>query len=96
MANPCRKTGRKRTVGIFESGASTQSSRFIPFTDKVSVNFGYSVSVVQGVVLTVRFAGHRRQLAGGLRASTIGGIDLLARLVMVGELKFTFSQLTCR
>jgi hypothetical protein len=96
MANPCRKTVRKRTVGIFESGSSTQTSRFIPFTDKVSVNFGYSVSVFQGVVLTVRLAGHRKHLVVGLQASAIGGIDLLAGLVRVGELKFTFCQLTCR
>ena len=92
MANPCQKTARKRTVGNYKSGSSTQTSRFIPFTDNLSVNFGYSVSVFQGVVLTVRFAGHRRHLAGGLRTSTFGGIDLLEGLVMVGELKFTFSS----
>ena len=96
MADPCRKTVRKRTVGKFESGSLTQTSRFIPFTDNLSVNFGYFVSVVQGVVLTVGVAGHRKQLAGGLRTSTFGGIDLLERLAMVGELKFTFFQLTCR
>jgi hypothetical protein len=63
MADSCQKTVRKRTVGIFESGSSTQTSRFIPFTDGESVNFGYSVSVFQRVVLTVHFAGHFKQLA---------------------------------
>jgi hypothetical protein len=89
MANSCRKTGRKRTVGIYESGSSTQTSRFIPFTDCESVNFGYSESVFQRVVLTVRFAGHRKHLAGDLRALRFGDIDLLVRLVMVGELNST-------
>lgn len=89
MANSCRKTVRKRTVGIFESGSSTQTSRFIPFTDGLPVNLGYSESVFQGVVLTVRIAGHRKHLARGLRAKANGGIDLLAGLVMVGELNST-------
>jgi hypothetical protein len=83
---------RKRTVGIFGSGSSTQTSRFIPLTDNLSVSFGYSVSVVQGVVLTVCPQGHRKQQAFGLRTWAIGDIDLLAGLVMVGELKFTFSS----
>jgi hypothetical protein len=89
MANSCRKAGRKRTAGIFESGSSTQTSRFIPFTDRVSVNFGYSVSVVQGIVLTVCSAGHRKQLACGLHIVTNGGIDLLAGLVLLGGLNST-------
>lgn len=89
MADPCQKTGRKRTAGIFESDSSTQTSRFIPFTDCLSVNLGYSVSVFQCVVLAVRFAGHRKHLAGGLRASVNGGIDLLAGLVVVGGLNST-------
>ena len=89
MANPCRKTVRKRTVGIFESGSSTQTSRFIPFTDFLSVNLGYSVSVFQRVALTVRFAGHLKHLACGLRALRSGGIDLLAGLMVVGELNST-------
>jgi hypothetical protein len=89
MANPCRKTGRKRTVGIYESGSSTQTSRFIPFTDELSVNLGYSESVFQRVVLTVRFTGHRKHLACDLRALRFGDIDLLVGLVMVGELNST-------
>lgn len=89
MANPCRKTGRKRTVGIYGSDSSTQTSRFIPFTDKLSVNLGYSESVFQRVVLTVRIAGHRKQLACDLRALRFGDIDLLVGLAMVGELNST-------
>jgi hypothetical protein len=89
MADPCQKAGRKRTAGNCESGASTQTFRFIPLTDSVSVNFGYSVSVFQGVVLTVRFAGHCKHLACSLRAIANGGIDLLAALVLPGELNFT-------
>jgi hypothetical protein len=89
MADPCRKTVRKRTVGIFESDSSTQTSRFIPFTDRMSVNFGYSVSVFQGVVLTVCLAGHLKQLAWGLHALTNGGIDLPAGLMAAGELNST-------
>jgi hypothetical protein len=45
--------------------------------------------VFQRVVLTIRFAGHRKQLACGLRALANGGIDLLAGLVMAGELNST-------
>ena len=89
MANPCQKTGRKRTAGTYESGSLTQTTRFIPCTDRLSVNLGYSVSVFQGVVLTVRFAGHRKHLACGLRALANGGIDLLVGLVLVGGLKST-------
>ena len=89
MADPCQKTGRKRTAGIYESGSSTQTSRFIPFTDSLSVNLGDSVSVFQRVVLTIRLAGHPKHLACGLRAQANGGIDLLAGLARVGELNFT-------
>jgi hypothetical protein len=53
------------------------------------VNLGYSISVFQCVALTVGFAGHLKQLAGGLRAFTNGGIDLLVGPVMVGELNST-------
>ena len=53
------------------------------------MNLGYSVSVFQGVVLTVRFAGHRKHLACGLRALANGGIDLLVGLVLVGGLNST-------
>jgi len=45
--------------------------------------------VFQGVVLTVRFADHRKHLACGLRALANGGIDLLVGLVLVGGLKST-------
>jgi len=89
MADPCQKTGRKRTAGNYQSGSLTQTSRFIPFTDRLSVNLGYSVSVFQGVVLTVYLAGHRKHLACGLRALANGGIDLLVGLVMVGGLNST-------
>jgi hypothetical protein len=88
-ADPCQTSGRKRTAGSYESGASTQTFRFIPLTDDLSVNLGYSVSVFQGVFLTIRFAGHRKHLARGLRASANGGIDLLAGLVSLGELNST-------
>jgi len=91
MANPCRKTVRKRTVGIFESGSSTQTSRFIPFTDFLSVNLGYSVSVFQCVALTVCFAGHFKQLVWSLRALTNGGIDLPVGLMVAGELNSTYT-----
>jgi hypothetical protein len=43
----------------------------------------------QGVVQTVRLADQRKHLACDLRALTIGGIDLLVRLVLVGELNST-------
>jgi hypothetical protein len=89
MVDPCRKTGRKRTAGNCESESSTQTSRFIPFTDNSSANLGYSVSLFQGVVQTVRHADQRKHLACDLRALTIGGIDLLVGLVMVGELNST-------
>ncbi|MDD5333081.1 MAG: hypothetical protein PHS32_04975 [Rhodoferax sp.] len=89
MADPSQKTGRKRTAGKSESGSSTQTFRFIPLADDLSVNLGYSVSVFQGVVLAVRFAGHRKHLACGLRARANGGIDLLAPLVLPGELNST-------
>jgi len=56
----------------------------------MSVNLGYSISVFQGVVLTIRCAGHRKHLACGLRALANSGIDLLARLVMVGGLNSTY------
>jgi hypothetical protein len=80
MADPCQKTARKRTAGKFESGSLTQTSRFIPFTDRLSMNLGYSESVVHCVVLTVCFAGHRKRLAYGLHALANGDIDLLAGL----------------
>jgi hypothetical protein len=89
MADPCRKTGRKRTAGNCESGSSTQTSRFIPFTDDSSANLGYSVSLFQGVAHTVRFADQRKRLACGLCALTIGGIDLPVGLLLVGELNST-------
>jgi hypothetical protein len=89
MADSRRKTGRKRTAGNYESKSSTQTSRFNPSKDNLSVNLGYSVSVFQRVVLTDYFAGQRKHLACGLHASVIGDIDLLAWLAMVGELNFT-------
>jgi len=95
-ANPCQTSGRKRTAGNCESGASTQTSRFIPLTDDLSVNLGYSISVFQGVALTVQFAGHHKHLACGLRASANGGIDLLAGLVLSGELNSTKPRLNCQ
>ncbi|MFT7115457.1 MAG: hypothetical protein ACI9I0_000662 [Rhodoferax sp.] len=64
MADPCQKTARKRTVGNCRSSSLTQTSRFIPFTDLVSVDLGYSISIFQGVVLTVQVVGHsKHQLA---------------------------------
>jgi hypothetical protein len=50
---------------------------------------GYSVSLFQRVVHTVRLADQRKHLACDLRALTTGGIDLLVGLVMVGELNST-------
>jgi len=89
MGDPGQKAGRERTAGNCESDLSTQTSRFIPFTDRWSANLGYSVSVFQGVVLTVCLAGHRKHLACGLRVLANGDIDLLARLAAVGELNST-------
>jgi len=54
-----------------------------------SVNLGYSVSVFQGVVLTVGLACHCKHSACSLRALANGDIDLLAGLVLVGELNST-------
>jgi hypothetical protein len=89
MVDPCRKTERKRAAGNCESESSTQTFRFIPFTDNLSANLGYSVSLFQRVVQTVRYADQRKHLACDLRALAIGGIDLLVGLVMVGELNST-------
>jgi hypothetical protein len=80
MVDSYQKAGRKRTANKHGSGSSKQTSRFIPFTDFLSVNFGYSVSVIQCVVLTVCLADHCKQLACGLRALTNGDIDRLAGL----------------
>jgi len=68
MADACQKTARKRTAGKSESGSSTQTSRFIPLTDKLAVKLGYSISVFQCVGLTVCFADQRKHLACALRA----------------------------
>jgi hypothetical protein len=89
MADRCQQTARKRTAGKFESGASTQTSRFIPLTDSLSANSGYSVSLFHCVVLTVRFAGHNKHLAWSLHAHASGGMDLPEALQRVGGLNST-------
>jgi hypothetical protein len=63
MADPRQKTGQKRPAGMHKSGLSTQTYCFIPLTACLAVRFGYSVSVIQGVVLAKQIAHHFKQLA---------------------------------